>query len=335
MTATDTRRSATLLRWGALLVRRKWVVVIAFLVVALTLEALFAVTAVSNTACTLCHTSRQAEHRQEGTSHSALSCLSCHKQEGVLGIAALNVRAAANLGAALLPGVGTPPELPRYVEQRCVSCHEATLLSTVTSEGLKMSHVTPQREGLPCAECHVAAGHPAEDDAEVDLHSRCASCHETDIASRDCGLCHETPTPVVPAAADFAHPAGWAAGHGAGDLITCSLCHQPSFCRECHGVDLPHRTSSFIYDHGNEARDPSACTDLCHSQKTCDTCHLIPMPHAADYLPAHSKEALLHGRDVCTSCHLETGCVTCHLRHIHPGVPDSVKEKLSQAERGD
>ncbi len=334
MIAPVSGRSAAFRRWISFLLGHKWVIAGVLLVAALGFEALFAVTVVSNTACTVCHTSGQAERRQEGSSHADLGCTSCHRQDGALGLAALNVRAAGNLGTALLPGVGAPPERLEYVPSRCVACHEEALISTVTSGDIKMSHAAPLREGWSCAVCHIRAGHPDDEAAKIDLHSRCAECHTTDIASRDCLLCHVAPDPTV-SSADPSHQAGWDATHGAGDLVTCSLCHQPSYCRECHDVDLPHRTSSFIFGHGSEARDPSACTDLCHSQKSCDACHQIPMPHPSEYLPAHKDEAIQFGPEVCSGCHLEIGCIACHVRHIHPGIPDSLRQELSTSGGGD
>ena len=114
-----------------------------------------------------------------------------------------------------------------------------------------------------------------------------------------------------------------------GDQTTCSLCHPSAYCEGCHKVALPHDPETYIYTHGTEAVSAGDACLSCHSQTACDGCHKMPMPHSADYLQKHGQDALDRGTDVCVGCHAPSGCDTCHERHIHPGVPDSVKKKLA------
>jgi hypothetical protein len=120
-----------------------------------------------------------------------------------------------------------------------------------------------------------------------------------------------------------------------GDQSTCTLCHQGEQCKGCHDVALPHDLERFIYTHGEEAVAAGDACLACHDQAGCRDCHGMPMPHPAGYLEGHGEDGLKRGVEVCAGCHAPDGCAACHLRHIHPGVPQAVKDRLSaQPETG-
>lgn len=332
--------------------RRPWrrlglIAVAVVCVTFLVLEILFAVSAASQSGCGLCHVPSQAADDLTHSSHAGTACSSCHKAPGVSGVLRYNLQAADHFVTWLTrrpasSGGQAGPLDP----SACPRCHEGLAQGVVTVDGIKMSHkqVMKSVDGdsrsadLPCTGCHARVAHTPTPGgvASLDPHSTCVGCHDGLTASKKCATCHtgagSTQLASGTTSAD-PHPAGWADRHGMGDQSTCSLCHPREYCQRCHKVELPHDPETYIYTHGEEAVSAGEACLSCHSQTACDGCHKMPMPHGADFLQQHGEEALDRGSDVCVGCHAPDGCETCHTRHIHPGVPDSVKEKLAAQSR--
>lgn len=103
----------------------------------------------------------------------------------------------------------------------------------------------------------------------------CTACHDAELTSYD-------------------HDARWIKSHGPAavrDRRSCTLCHQPSSCADCHGnreeikpsdkrpgrfdPATPHR-GDYLSQHRVDGRlDPASCFS-CHGRKNvgrCRTCH--------------------------------------------------------------
>lgn len=126
----------------------------------------------------------------------------------------------------------------------------------------------------------VPAQHPPE--AELDLARRpvCTDCHD-----RRGKIAYE----------DFNHTPFFSTGHrsvAGRQGAVCSMCHQPSFCNDCHATSVelkpadrrptetfrgaPHR-GDYLTRHKIEGRiDPTSCF-RCHGNpkttRTCAPCH--------------------------------------------------------------
>jgi len=109
-----------------------------------------------------------------------------------------------------------------------------------------------------------------------------------------CTECHEADDANIAYAA-FSHDGGWASGHrqvAYGNQQLCAMCHNQSFCNDCHVTrdelkpsvrreadtyrQMPHR-GDYLSRHRIDARlDPTSCF-RCHgnpkSSKTCASCH--------------------------------------------------------------
>lgn len=311
------------------------------------LEILFTVSAASESGCGLCHRPSQAAADLSQSPHRGTDCSSCHKLPGMSGAIRYNLQAADHFVTWLLRRPASYGGQSGAVGSSCPGCHQGLAKGVVTVGDVRMSHkqVMESVEGdsgsavIPCTVCHAQVAHAPTlgGVASLEAHSSCVACHDGLTASEDCATCH-TDSSVQQASAEArgdSHPEDWADRHGMGDQATCSLCHPSEYCQRCHKVLLPHDPSTYIYSHGKEAvsAGAEACVP-CHEQTSCAGCHKVPMPHDADYLQQHGNQALERGTQVCVECHAPADCDTCHLRHIHPGVPDSVREKLAAQSSG-
>jgi len=315
--------------------------------VSLVLEGVFIGMATTQTGCSTCHVTKTKLAELAESPHRDQDCRSCHVPGGAVGMVRLNVMAATNLLSWPFGGSGSTTG--HSFSPVCASCHRAALETTVVASGIRMNHAAVTAEPraqerddqtnissggtiLECSFCHADASHrPAKGgSASVAAHSLCggSGCHDGVSAPNGCEVCHVDGPPAVDAAA--AHPTDWTGRHGMGDLSTCAVCHEPSECRKCHGVDLPHDRQTSVFSHGSEAQEAGPACYECHGEATCVACHVIPMPHADDYLQGHSKDAVEQPPGTCGTCHLQSGCERCHLRHLHLGVAPEIIEKLEK-----
>lgn len=314
---------------GRFVLRRRWWLAAAAFLVALLLESAFLASALTGTGCAACHAPAQADERLT-EAHGSLDCLACHRDPGPAGWVRVNVRAAENFGSWLLRRDGVVTVAAPPPEARCRSCHEQAIAVVTGSGGVRMRHSDVVE--TPCGRCHTS--HPAASAGAglVDPHRSCRACHDGTRARSDCAACHvATPPAVVPSAGagQDVHPAGWSTGHGMGSLVSCADCHEPQSCAECHGVPLPHDRGTFLYTHGDQAQAAGEAACLaCHAKATCEACHTVPVPHPEGFLAEHADMATSLGSGVCGTCHLRSGCDRCHLEHIHPGLPEDMRDRL-------
>ena len=97
-----------------------------------------------------------------------------------------------------------------------------------------------------CGSCHQLPVH-MQGEARRPTMQSCYQCHGDIPASRTpayCALCHPASFELRPAShtAEF-YAKGHAEAVATGGTAQCFMCHegdQTSFCRACHGVDIPH-----------------------------------------------------------------------------------------------
>ena len=146
--------------------------------------------------CSPCHV-KQAESATDAsyqlcTSHSSLSCISCHTDEEGLAQAHADVRPEDTKGAKKLKKTAVDDAL-------CLSCHyetrealvEATAdVQLADSEGTARNpHDTggvAEHEGIACSDCHTLH---ADDDVRDVALKQCQSCHHAGVFA--CYTCHD------------------------------------------------------------------------------------------------------------------------------------------------
>ena len=131
-------------------------------------------------------------------------------------------------------------------------------------------------------------------DNGLDLPIRHQSAEDLGEAPKKCTNCHEARGEKL-AFGDFVHNATWLQTHRQQAYQheqVCAMCHQTSFCTDCHGTgvelkasqkndaetyrQMPHR-GDYLSRHRIDGRvDPTSCF-RCHgnpkASKTCARCH--------------------------------------------------------------
>jgi hypothetical protein len=231
------------------------------------------------------------------------------------------------VGATVLPGGSAAATVSN---ERCLLCHEEGMEVVTVKNGIRMDHRATTEERLPCQGCHPNTGHAVGSQVAVGYTMNdCLQCHNAaNNNPATCDICHEGRTRAredgtAATPWQVTHGSQWQGTHGMGDLDTCSACHAGSYCRSCHGIELPH-PQGFASTHGAEVIAAGGRGDclLCHDSGACDECHGVPMPHPTAFLQGHSELVETEGSESCDRCHAKSSCDDCHTRHIHPGLTD-------------
>lgn len=297
-------------------------------------EAAFIGATYTQRGCTSCHEPRVASEANAATPHGAVECLDCHRPPGPFSLVSLNLQAARNMLVAASPWSQPHPSRAIVHDTACKKCHDVVLAQRLTvANDIRMSHAEPAEAGLSCQSCHATALHMRARLTRDMGHSACADCHDGEQAATQCSTCHLREPPRDRAALTgteaATHGDNRLKAHGMGDMDACTICHARTFCKQCHGVDLPHARVAFPYLHDDEALEvgTEVCVS-CHQQSFCTSCHIMEMPHPGSFLAQHPQQVAERGQDVCSRCHVPDDCRTCHQRHVHPGIPADLLQRL-------
>jgi hypothetical protein len=237
---------------------------------------------------------------------------------------------------------------------RCALCHthpERAAVPELADRGLSFSHGRHlERVKGNCVRCHLEIP-DAETVAEAvtpSMSSCTSSCHGEWLQDLKCRECHRDLVRFPIESIRFmSHGIGFEKRHSIAarnDALTCSQCHERSFCSDCHSntnlVEPGTRSAeqalrNFIHPqpyraiHALDARRDGDQCQTCHRPVFCQSCHagvglstlsrLRDAPHPSGWLDPTS--ASFHGlearRDVvsCAGCHDQGGasiCVRCH-----------------------
>jgi hypothetical protein len=180
--------------------------------------------------------------------------------------------------------------------------------------------------------------------------STCTDCHEhqAQFSEARCDACHLDLQryPLRPITS-YSHEGNYLQTHARSARsagASCALCHEQSFCTDCHAstvgarpeVKLAGRVDrqfihmgDFLGRHSVEARADSASCSKCHGTSFCESCHRTQRltAEAAQPLRPHSESFNIPGspdfhglvarRDIasCAACHdqgAQSNCVECH-----------------------
>jgi len=259
---------------------------------------------------------------------------------------------------------------------QCGTCHTNTdapdTYDRPGSTHLLFSHQKHMDYSSGCEDCHVGASGAADISPEnrmIPQHLECNNCHQSDMDSGKCQLCHERldlyqrkPETI------FSHEANFFKRHGAkaaaGGQENCAVCHDQSFCGDCHAKTMTVRPSlrfpervdrTFVHQgdwmsrHAIEARVGDTSCMKCHGTSFCSSCHEqrgvggatgTKSPHPANWMTpgtatSHSRAARRRINE-CASCHDQgaaSNCVHCHQSGGVNPHPPGWKAPVSKSER--
>lgn len=105
------------------------------------------------------------------------------------------------------------------------------------------------------------------------------------------------------------------------EVNSCYTCHLEKFCKDCHGVPMPH-PADIQKNHGEMGtKSPSVCA-RCHARSGaeakgtgfCTACHHPASRPGKAWRYGHPAEVRRAGAKPCYDCHEETECTRCHVR---------------------
>lgn len=322
-------------RDGALIARRRqsWLRRSVLVVVVLAAFVLsFDVITASPSLCGSCHEMKVRADSWERSAHTGVKCWQCHqpprpwyaypaKLADRTRLLARDIR-AHNTRETTAPVDGPVPGVGPMKDEVCLQCHSANRKAT-SGFRIKINHVEHARRNGSCVSCHVRTAHPLEGRSNpLTLMSQCFTCHgtaEKPEASPACSLCHPTGYELTPTSHLPANE--WKQQHsvpGKTDPKQCRMCHQQSFCDDCHGLDMPHPDDWAKGREGHAAfaeTNRSVCTQ-CHTEKPdmCSMCHHKAYDSAiGSWVKQHYIEVETQGAQYCMECHAPGYCVRCHV----------------------
>lgn len=286
----------------------------------------------SSQLCGSCHEMGARVDSWARSAHNTVRCVECHQPVREWYASPLRVLdrgqlLARDISAHLKGGYQDPVDSSRFSttpvpDEICLQCHDPKRKAT-SGYRILIDHVEHAERNGSCISCHVRTAHPIEErSTALSLMSQCYTCHgqpSQPEASGECGVCHPSGFELTPQSHE---PAAWKRGHGEVALTDprqCEMCHEKSFCTDCHGMEMPH-PEGWAQGPGGHAQ----AADL--SRDTCGQCHgnrpdMCTMCHHEGYQPTRGSWAKQHYVEVrdrgalyCVDCHSPTYCVRCHVR---------------------
>lgn len=206
----------------------------------------------------------------------------------------------------------------------CLQCHDPNRKAT-SGFRILIDHPEHAKRNGPCVSCHVRTAHPiAERGIPLSLMAQCYTCHGTKEypkASTECAVCHPSGYELVPASHKEAK---WKRGHGdiwKVDAKQCALCHENTYCTDCHGLDMPHPADwaqKNAVGHAAAAEKNREVCVRCHEEPPdlCGSCHHTAWDAAkGPWKEQHFEVARTDGTTTCLSCHEANYCVRCHVTY--------------------
>jgi len=305
-------------------------VITAFVLVVLVV-AFDAITA-SPRLCGSCHEMKPRAHAWERSAHAGVQCWECHQQPRPwyaypMRLVDRTRLLARDIGAHRSRDTTAPvdsrvPGTAPMKDEVCLQCHAANRKAT-SGFRIKINHVEHAKRNGSCVSCHVRTAHPLEDRSNpLTLMSQCFTCHGTQAqpdASAACSLCHPSGYKLLPGSHEDEQ--AWKQQHAStakSDPKQCEMCHDQSFCDDCHGLEMPHPEdwSKGEDGHAAVAETNRTICSKCHTEKPdlCSMCHHRAYdPAIGSWVKQHYIEVQTDGAQYCMECHAPSYCVSCHV----------------------
>ncbi|MDI6809279.1 MAG: cytochrome c3 family protein [Candidatus Eisenbacteria bacterium] len=165
--------------------------------------------------------------------------------------------------------------------------------------GIVFSHGAHAGRDIGCQTCHVLKkkgrlmGLPSME--------KCASCHNGIDAAKECNECHAATEGLRPKS----HNASWKTNHKVASRTgeNCAICHEESFCQECHMGGVVFRAKRVEKDISGLLKPPLESGG-----------HALKKTHEMNYRYTHPIDAVGRTRE-CIICHFQRDfCQGCHVK---------------------
>lgn len=288
----------------------KWITAIGLLIILVGVSVFGLIYSSNPNYCNLCHVMRGEYQSWHKSTHSQVTCLSCHQKSGPIGWSEAKIRTLRE--AVLNVTKNYPQPITAQIKNlSCLKCHNKILKESITVNTIKMSHKEPINEGYHCTDCHNTVAHGNKvPQPQYPIMNSCIECHNGKNVSADCNLCHTKDIGEKPSTKISNYP-----------LVhlpppsDCRGCHDIQKCTACHGVEMPHPADfPKPENHASLAafEKKNVCY-RCHEETTCNDCHRFP-GHSANWRKEHGPKASGQFKEGCLRCHTrsEDFCGLCH-----------------------
>ncbi|MCL4368754.1 MAG: hypothetical protein M1337_06270 [Actinobacteria bacterium] len=211
---------------------------------------------------------------------------------------------------------------------RCPECHSLLDLSASRNSALtkRFAHGFHLEKGATCDQCHEVPTHTSTEVRKPTM-LKCFGCHSQTDKTKPTGACaachppgfslkpqtHSDPTWLPPLAqlvtTRATHPTAWEKSPK-----ECELCHAPTFCTKCHGIEMPHPLDWQKQHSSQAAKVGNGVCMKCHfNNETCRACHHPGYkPGGPPWWQIHPNAVYNEGPDRCFRCHSTRTCAHCH-----------------------
>lgn len=277
--------------------------------------------------CGMCHEMSPAVTSWRVSGHTKVGCPACHEkprawyqfpQTLFLRSAMLTRDISLHLAK---DSTRSDEATPTVADSTCESCHDPSRKVTMRF-GTLIDHAEHAKRNKSCLSCHLWTAHP-DPTAErpMLLMERCFTCHGRAKGAKapgTCDVCHPSSFSLRPVSH---RSASWSTTHGKAALAKqqpCEMCHEQTFCRRCHGLEMPHPAgwaTGPIPTHAAAGERGRQVCARCHTAKPdlCGMCHHKGWePAKGTWIEQHPLMVDQRGADFCFQCHHSTFCFDCH-----------------------
>jgi nitrate/TMAO reductase-like tetraheme cytochrome c subunit len=281
--------------------------------------------------CASCHEMQPWVASWSVSPHAEVACYSCHGTPRPWYGAPLSVvERAAMLGRDVgahgtdrgeeVTGTGNGGAAKAVPDSTCEQCHDPARVGT-SRFGVQIKHTEHAARNKSCVSCHRWTAHPDPNgDRNTLMMKECFKCHSLSKGAKAPGTCDTCHLKGLDLRPDSHKTGKWLTSHGKvaiADRQQCSMCHRDDFCRDCHGVVMPHPKgwARGPSSHAVIAKQDRRVCSRCHKGNTdlCTMCHHPGFdPKKGPWVARHSAMASDKGVSFCFECHDALFCASCH-----------------------
>ena len=208
------------------------------------------------------------------STHSRMSCVSCHVPPGARGFASFAVRSIPAFYSQIISGPDETNLLDAPGCDACQTCHSSYRQVSADGDLLIPHRAHVEILEVDCVVCHYDLVHAESPEGfnRPSMRMCLEECHNGEIAGDECVKCHTRKH--VP---DDHLRDDWLQIHAErSDTEDCGSCHEwtPDYCEDCHSQRPDTHVGNWKSGHAERARTHASGCLVCHGGETfCKECH--------------------------------------------------------------